>query len=542
MDKSISPSTYKGQYRMHKYWAKKPFNIIREYIKEYTEKNDIILDPFCGSGVTISEAIKTGRKCIGNDLNPVATFITKNMIKPINISDFEDEFKKIKSDLKSKINNLYKFTCQCDNEVYASHTIWEENEPKQIRYQCESCGKVKKDLSSNEKEKIMNQQEIEPPYWVPKDELIVNSRINVKEGDKVSDLFTNRNLAALSMLWNRINNIEDEDIRESFKFVFTSSVHQASRLVFVINRNGKKQVGSWVAGYWTPDEFFEVNAWRNFKNGYEKVLRGKQKIVEEKKIKKLDQFENNEFSEHDDEIKFVETFEDLQSKSKKSCLLTQKDATDLSYIPNEKIDYIFTDPPYGDSHPYFEISMLWGSWLDLELDFEKEIVVSDSNERDKDINDYEKRLKKSLKEMSRVLKKGGLATIAFNNIGSKEWNIFLEAYKNAGFRFVDIHSIKDSAGSVKQDSRSNSLKGHFLITLKKAEPRNSLHSESEESVIANLARRILEKEGALDTHHLYNKLIIKLIEKDIKNETGFDLLEIFKRNFKKRDGKWNIEQ
>jgi len=55
-------SSFTPMYSMHKYWSRKPSEIIAEYIESYTEPGDIILDAFSGSGVTIIEALKLGRK------------------------------------------------------------------------------------------------------------------------------------------------------------------------------------------------------------------------------------------------------------------------------------------------------------------------------------------------------------------------------------------------------------------------------------------------------------------------------------------------
>ena len=72
---------YTGIYAMHKYWSKKPYNIIRNFIEKYSDRNEIVLDPFCGSGISITESIILGRKAIGIDINPSAIFITEQMIK-----------------------------------------------------------------------------------------------------------------------------------------------------------------------------------------------------------------------------------------------------------------------------------------------------------------------------------------------------------------------------------------------------------------------------------------------------------------------------
>lgn len=73
--------SYTGIYGMHKYWSKKPYNIIRDFILRYTNMGEIVIDPFCGSGISIAESIFTGRKAIGIDINPSAIFISTCSIK-----------------------------------------------------------------------------------------------------------------------------------------------------------------------------------------------------------------------------------------------------------------------------------------------------------------------------------------------------------------------------------------------------------------------------------------------------------------------------
>ena len=63
-------------------------------------------------------------------------------------------------------------------------------------------------------------------------------------------------------------------------------------------------------------------------------------------------------------------------------ILIQEDAKKLS-LASESVDYIFTDPPYGDKVPYFEQSIIWNSWLDKVVPYDEEIVVSNSNQRGK---------------------------------------------------------------------------------------------------------------------------------------------------------------
>jgi DNA modification methylase len=46
-----------------------PVKFITRLIKLFTDKGDIVLDPFLGSGTTLYAAIKTGRYCYGYELN-----------------------------------------------------------------------------------------------------------------------------------------------------------------------------------------------------------------------------------------------------------------------------------------------------------------------------------------------------------------------------------------------------------------------------------------------------------------------------------------
>src|SRR3989344_5425067 len=68
-------------YKIHRYFARRPWNVFQNLIKGFSEENDIILDPFCGGGVTIYEGLKLKRTVIGFDLNPLSIFIVKNMVR-----------------------------------------------------------------------------------------------------------------------------------------------------------------------------------------------------------------------------------------------------------------------------------------------------------------------------------------------------------------------------------------------------------------------------------------------------------------------------
>ena len=75
----ISKSQRSMTHALHKYPAKYIPEYPRWAIKKYTgNKNNIVLDPFCGSGTSNVEAKLAGHNSLAIDVDPLARFITKN--------------------------------------------------------------------------------------------------------------------------------------------------------------------------------------------------------------------------------------------------------------------------------------------------------------------------------------------------------------------------------------------------------------------------------------------------------------------------------
>lgn len=69
----------KRHYGVHPYFTRRPFNVVRDYIRHYSRPGDRVLDPFGGSGVTAIEAFLDNRTGIHNDINPLANFIANGV-------------------------------------------------------------------------------------------------------------------------------------------------------------------------------------------------------------------------------------------------------------------------------------------------------------------------------------------------------------------------------------------------------------------------------------------------------------------------------
>jgi len=537
----VKPATYySGMYGMHKYWGKKPYNIVDFFIEMLSEPGDVVLDPFCGSGVIPIEVAILGRRAIGLDLSPVAVFIARNTYRHVNITDAQKLFASIEAKVKDRINELYTTKCPfCGRIAIGTHYIWSDGKLKRVWFKCPHCRREGKKEPEEEDLKLVEEiSKKNISYWYPNDEILVNSRINVNRRIKVSELFTHRNLLALSMLYDEIERITDDKLKEFFKFIFTSALPQASKMVFVIRKRGRtkgeiretEEVGSWVAGYWIPKEHFEINVWQVISNRFRKVINGK--------------IEANRRTSHIREANNIKEVLD----GKADIYVGVGDATYLSSIPDNSIDLIFTDPPHLDNVPYMELSIMWASWLKYKLDFEKEIVVSDSPERNKNVYNYFSLLKKALEEMYRVLKPGKYLVMIFNTADIRWWSKLIELFKETGFEFVASASYESSHPSIAQLSRNATLRGDVYIIFRKNNKAIKSNTQLQKSMSVNIlselikyAKEIISRENGISTE----KLIAKLVAYMLKNynylpmQTGELLLEL-KKEFVVTNGRWYI--
>jgi len=93
----------------HRYPAKFIPQIVKKLMLEYSEKGEVVLDPFGGCGTTLVEAKLNERKGIGIDVNKVAILIAKTKIKTISSKLLEKKSKVLLTKiLKSKVKkNFY---------------------------------------------------------------------------------------------------------------------------------------------------------------------------------------------------------------------------------------------------------------------------------------------------------------------------------------------------------------------------------------------------------------------------------------------------
>src|SRR5437870_399960 len=93
-------SRYKNQSKFTHYLFRFPAKfhppVARCLIERYSREGDVVLDPFCGSGTLLVEALLSGRDAIGVDIDPVAAFISRVKSTPIDPAELERAFKRLK--------------------------------------------------------------------------------------------------------------------------------------------------------------------------------------------------------------------------------------------------------------------------------------------------------------------------------------------------------------------------------------------------------------------------------------------------------------
>jgi adenine-specific DNA methylase len=140
-------------YEMHKWWARRlginfrtfliastlPSNkhdvsLGTDYYSHHDPSDITVLDPFMGGGTSLVEAAKLGARVLGNDIDPMAWFITKKEMDAWDEFDFKREFTWMNENLAEKLRSYFKTKDEQGNLVDVTYYFWVEIIP------CPHCG------------------------------------------------------------------------------------------------------------------------------------------------------------------------------------------------------------------------------------------------------------------------------------------------------------------------------------------------------------------------------------------------------------------
>jgi len=449
-----APQGYRGLAAFHKYWGKKPVECLSYLIETLTFEQEIILDPFVGSGLVAREASDRNRRFIGIDVNPIAIELSRLAVSPPNVADFFEAFSQMKTIVKPAIDTSYS---QDDGEI-GSHFVWDGDKLKSVWY-TEGKGRREIKPTAHDVELVRKYANYRPKH-IRDMRFFTNSRINASPQMTVLDLFTGRALRNIDLLLEYIKN-QKGSVRETLLLTVIAASGQMSKMVFAVSNRGKTtgkiqegtSVGSWVIGYWRPKFHFEINVWNCFENRAKRLM---------KALSTLDHGTTVEFSSDCDDV--------IQSKV--NVALVRGDARRiLTTLPSDSVSLILTDPPHSDRMPYLELSELWNAILGEEAPFEDEIVVSNARERRKGKDSYTKEMEEFFTDAIKVLKDGGVMAIIFNASDSESWEYLRGLQmKSNHIKFRGCFPMTYSARSVIQDTRSGAMKYDYVLIYEKCTP------------------------------------------------------------------------
>lgn len=224
-------TTGPAMYRALKYWGKKPHNIWNEIICEYSKPNDIVFDPFAGSGLTFFECIRAGRFPIVCDINPMTNFVIDVYSAKIDFERLTDYFNEIYENVSSlrlyKDNYLCKCKqCGCETDIY--NYGFEKDVCTKISYKCKHCGAtIGEPIDGVPECGTLN-------FWLPEYDIsgfqtICKSSLEKFGGSDIKNIWPENALQILSAVFHSISTVA-EPYRKVLTFAFLQTVHLTTKM------------------------------------------------------------------------------------------------------------------------------------------------------------------------------------------------------------------------------------------------------------------------------------------------------------------------
>ena len=506
-------------YTAHSYHTKVPHKAIMRAILHYTEPGDVMLDGFAGSGMTGVAAQLCGspdpdykkvvdeewraageeppkwgvRRAVLGDLSPAATFIEANYNTPFDLATFQREAQRILDELRGEIGWMYETIHADGKKGFINYTVWSEvfscpdcggevvffqealdSTTDRIREQfpCPHCSATltkdnlqrrmetlidpatrapwervrfipvlinytfgtKKHQKKADKQDIANLARIAdlplpaevPLNHFPIDQMYHGSRLAPKGFTRIHHLYLPRAAQAMGRLWEKALAIKDLRTRNMVLFFAEQAIWGTSILARYAPTHFS-QVNQYLNGvYYVGSQHAECSPWY--------ILDGK--------LKRLGG-------------SFKRRFAGNQTVS-----VTTGSAAVLP-IPNESVDYIFTDPPFGENIFYADLNYLVESWHRVFTDSKPEAIVDQA--KDKNLLAYEHLMQTCLKKFYDVLKPGRWMTMVFHNSSNAVWAAIQEALTGAGFVVADVRTLDKQQGSYRQVT-STAVKQDLVIS------------------------------------------------------------------------------
>lgn len=516
-------------YRVFGYPSKVYYRDIARFIESYSQEGDVVLDPMCGSGSTALASINTGRKAVVNDGSALAHFVTKNLIYPAETHELQSAFRDLKSDIKDSIDALYEVECECCGEYRPANSVFqsdiyecdgcgetfplyenktdqkstykcphcgmqlktsvpdvkeqrvERRSPVLAKYKCRDCScdsgvrheiSVDDDVLSHWESKLKEYEHLFDELWIPQDEIVTDrwytresSWPGFEKGSRVVDLFTDRNRLSLAMLNDAIEQIENDDIRSQLKFAFIASLIRSS------NRMYETSV---VKTYYQVPSVGKVqNVWTVFERKFNTLVKSRDQLHE---------------------ITPLQSPEDLKDWVR----VLRQDASNLP-LPEESVDYVFLDPPYGSQVGYYELNLFYSAWLrEQSEEFDEEVIIPMETDNDPEYaKKWGEMMEPILREAKRCLKPGRYMTLLFHSKSDEIWNELRRLmFEELDFRYIGyLDSERGTTIHTNRLSDTNLKSAYITFQKREGESNISLNQELTDEEKAILREQLQDHIG-----------------------------------------------
>lgn len=482
---SAGKNTY--TYDAHTYHTKVPPQGIAKVIRNYLPEGGVVVDPFAGSGMTGVAARALGADVILNELSPAASFIADRFTRSCDPDAFAAAVKTVCDVLRDLRQELYTTQCrECGKQTEILFTVWSyrvrcsecahefvlwdhcrhygktvrEHKimsefpcpccqvtlkksrlkrtiavPVMLGYKCCKRQQIEHPLTEEDRARIRRIKD-RPPLvagFTPTTKL--PDGVNLSQPKRhglvsVNRFYTPRNLAAMSHIWWQIHHIKDDDVAGFLAFAFTSLYKRVTKLSEFRFWGGSGNT----ANFNVPYIFNEANVFVTF----------------ERKARSI--------QDH---------LETTARAYAGRCIVRTGSATDLSFLPDESVDLIFTDPPFGANINYSEMNILWESWLGAFTDSRDEAIVNRFQK--KDMGRYGELMTASIRECHRLLRPGHWMILVFMNSSQSVWSTLREAVLDARFSIERVDIFDKQHGTFKQFVSDNTAGCDLLLHCRKSE-------------------------------------------------------------------------
>jgi hypothetical protein len=215
-------------------------------------------------------------------------------------------------------------------------------------------------------------------------------------------------------------------------------------------------------------------------------------------------------------------------------------------LKSNSVDYIFTDPPFGENIQYSEVNFLSEAWLQSFTNNQFETIISDY--QNKGVGDYESLLTKAFEENYRVLKPAKFMTVVFHNTNKEVWNGLRRAILRSGFIIVETSILDKTQTSFKQTTTNGAVKKDLIILTWKPEsdnhyPKNHESLGPREFIIRTLEQAKAKESPERTFDYLFGRFVgYRLSSGEKMLVSAKEFRKILTNIAEERSGYWYLKQ